>query len=176
MNQNLKNPFDKRAVVAKAHELASGVSGAEAAMGDIGLFVQTRLNHGLMMDGMARCLSAYDLSPISYMTMMMLYGLPDNIANPSDICTVTGETRGNMTRICDELVSKGWVRRVPSETDRRRVDLSLTDEGIALLQVVVPVLRKRAEVVFSVFSPEEKAMFSGLMSRMQRSLESLDKS
>ena len=166
MNQSNGPRYEPKQYVAKAHERVAGEQ-----LGDIRLFVQMRLNHGLMMDGMNRCLAPYNLSNIGYMAMMLLYGIPEHMANPSDLCKLTGETRGNMTRICDDLVAKGWIKRVQSETDRRRVDLSLTEEGILLLQKVVPMLRDRARGVFSVFSEDEKAMLSNLLVRMHQSLE-----
>lgn len=36
---------------------------------------------------------------------------------------------GALTRLVDQLVARGWVQRLPHETDRRSVRLALTAEG-----------------------------------------------
>jgi len=76
-----------------------------------------------------------------------------------------------MTRICDELVDKGLMRRVTNQEDRRRVDLSLTDEGVALLKTAVPELRKKTHVMMSIFSEAEKATLVDLLTRLNQKLE-----
>ena len=103
--------------------------------------------------------------------MMVLYSRPENLANPSELSDATGETRGNMTRICDELVDKGLVRRVPNAEDRRRVDLSLTDAGMALLNAVAPQLRQNADDFYKrTFTKSEKATLQQLLAQFSAAL------
>jgi MarR family transcriptional repressor of emrRAB len=103
--------------------------------------------------------------------MMALYSRPENLANPSELSDATGETRGNMTRICDELVDKGWMRRVPNGEDRRRIDLSLTDTGMALLDEIAPRLRQNADDFYKrTFSKTEKAALQQLLTQFSAGL------
>jgi MarR family transcriptional repressor of emrRAB len=150
----------------RAHQRASGDS-----LGDIAIYIQMRTCNTMMNERLSALLAKHELTPVGYYSMMALYGRPENLANPSDLCDVTGETRGNMTRICDELVDKGWLRRVPNVDDRRRVDLSLTDAGMALLQFVAPELRERADEFYkALFTPGEKAMLQELLRRFAERL------
>ena len=48
-------------------------------------------------------------------------------------------SRSGMTRRIDRLVAQGLVRRVGSASDAREVVVSITDDGVARLQEVVPV-------------------------------------
>lgn len=149
-----------------AHQRATG-----DALGDVKINLLVKQNAWLLSDHFNNELKAYNLSCVSYFTLMMLYSTPHNLANPSDICLCTGETRANMTRICDELVEQGFVKRIPSSDDRRRVDLSLTENGIELLKTVAPALHERVEAVFSVFDASEKATLETLLLKLMRSLE-----
>jgi MarR family transcriptional repressor of emrRAB len=168
MNSQLRIKHEEtESYVAAAHERAAG-----EALGDIRISILIRHNNGLMMDLLNRNLAPYKLSSVSYFAMMMLFSRANNLANPSELCDATGETRGNMTRICDELVDKGLMRRVTNMEDRRRVDLSLTDEGMTLLQTAVPALRAKAKTVFDSFSEEEKSTLFGLLLRLKDVLES----
>lgn len=152
--------------IARAHQRAAGTD-----LGDIRIKILMRLNNSLAMDLLNRYLAPYQLSNIGYFAMMMLYSTPDNLANPSEICKATGETRGNMTRICDDLVEKGLMRRVTSPDDRRRVNLSLTEKGVSLLRTIVPELRIHVKEVFSSFSETEKASLVKLLLKLNKALE-----
>ena len=55
----------------------------------------------------------------------------DEGMNPSDLASKLGYTRPRMTRILDSLETKGYVKRIPDENDRRRVIVYCTNEGRA---------------------------------------------
>jgi MarR family transcriptional regulator, negative regulator of the multidrug operon emrRAB len=149
--------------VARAHRRAASVS-----LGDTSIGILIRLNHASVMDWLNRHLAPFGVSNVCYFTMVMLHSTPNNLANPSDLCRSTGETRGNMTRICDELVEKGLIQRITNAEDRRRVDLSLTDEGIALLRQIIPKLRKEISAVYKPFTEDEKNTLVGLLIKLNQ--------
>lgn len=152
--------------VATAHQRAVG-----EPLGDIKLALLLKYNVRLLNDLMDKALEPYGLNGVAYVVMMTLRGMPDNCCNPSDICQATGEGRSNMTRITDELVKKGLIKRIASEEDRRRIDLSLTDAGIELLSVAVPVLRERNKAIFSALSSEAKVLVEAEMIKLKSALE-----
>ena len=154
------------AAAERAHNRATG-----GGLGDVAIYIQMRACNVMMTERLGRLLEPHDLSSVGYITMMSLYSRPENLANPSELCDITGETRGNMTRICDELVDKGWMRRVPNPEDRRRVDLSLTESGMALLNKVAPQLRQNADDFYRrTFSKTEKATLQQLLTQFSEAL------
>lgn len=154
------------AAAERAHSRASG-----QGMGDIAIYIQMRACNVMMADRLHRLVEPHGLTAVSYITMMALFSRPENLANPSELSDATGETRGNMTRICDELVDSGWMQRVPNPEDRRRVDLSLTESGMALLKVVAPQLRQNADDFYQrVFSTTEKATLQKLLAQFSDAL------
>jgi len=142
----------------------------DTALLDVEINVLTRHSSSLLTELINRSLLPFKLSCVCYLAMMYLHSSTDNCANPSEISRAIGDTRTNMTRICDELVMKGLVRRVPNAEDRRRVDLSLTQQGMVLLQDAVPQVRTRVHDVMREFQPEEKALLVRLMARLNKSL------
>ena len=161
------NHTEKEKLVERAHRRA-----ACEPLGDIKLALLIKHNAVLLSDVLDKALEPHDIGNVAYIAMMTLYSTSDNLANPSEICRATGETRSNMTRITDELVKKGLIRRVTNDEDRRRVDLSLTETGIKLLNIVVPLIRQGNAAVFSVFNPESKATFEANMLKLKNALES----
>jgi len=168
MNRQSSNrPADHLAAAERAHDRATGGAG----MGDIAIYILMRSCNVLMTEHLGRLLAPHDLPSLGYITMMALYSRAENLANPSELSDATGETRGNMTRICDDLVDKGLVRRVPNAEDRRRVDLSLTDAGMALLDTLVPQLRQNADGFYKRnFTRSEKATLQQLLTQFSAAL------
>lgn len=87
-------------------------------------------------------------------------------------CTVAALSRelhtdaGAMTRALDRLEAKGLVERVRSETDRRVVKLSLTDEGERLASLVLPVLADVFNLHLAGFSHDEWQTLLSMLRRL----------
>jgi MarR family transcriptional regulator, negative regulator of the multidrug operon emrRAB len=155
------------AAAERAHSRATGGGG----LGDIALYILMRTCNVMMGERLGGLLAPHGLTSVGYITMMALYSREENLANPSELSEATGETRGNMTRICDDLVDKGWMKRVPNPEDRRRVDLSLTDAGMALLNKLAPQLRQNADDFYKrTFNKTEKATLAQLLTKFSEAL------
>ena len=63
------------------------------------------------------------LNEVGFRTLMMLYASAAAGVFASQLSEAAGETRTNMTRICDDLSRKGLLRRRAGTSDRRRVVL-----------------------------------------------------
>ena len=169
----MNNPSRNRsatsiAAAERAHKRATG-----GGLGDIAIYILMRSCNVMMTERLGRLLEPHDLTSLGYITMMALYSRTENLANPSELSEATGETRGNMTRICDDLVDKGWMKRVPNAEDRRRVDLSLSDTGMALLNKLAPELRRNADDFYKrTFSKTEKATLQQLLTQFSAALAS----
>jgi MarR family transcriptional repressor of emrRAB len=80
----------------------------------------------------------YGLNHPEYNILMMMYGSADNSLNPSQLADAAGEKSANVTRLTTQLCDKGYIARASSEDDRRKVTLTLTPEGIALIESFLP--------------------------------------
>ena len=102
-----------------------------------------------------RAIGPEHLNPVMFMTLLLAYGSPDNEINPSRLSETTGESRANITRICDELCDRGLIRRHAANTDRRRVVISLTAAGERLLLKLLPGLRRSLKHAHEAFAPAD---------------------
>ena len=165
-NQERNRSVRSIAAAERAHQRADGGS-----LGDVAIYILMRTCNVMMHERLGGLLDPHDLTPLGYMTMMVLYSRTENLANPSELSDATGETRGNMTRICDDLVEKGWMKRVPNIEDRRRVDLSLTDSGMGLLNTLAPQLRQNADDFYKrTFTKTENAALRQLLTQLSDAL------
>lgn len=87
-------------------------------------------------------------------------------ATASDICTLTGISKNTISRAVNELLREGRVRSSTDKVDNRRAILALTAEGRALFEKLVPLFVERQSKMVSVLSPDERATFEELLTKL----------
>jgi DNA-binding MarR family transcriptional regulator len=73
---------------------------------------------------------------------------------------------GAMTRMLDRLEAKGLCKRIRSETDRRVVNIVLTDTGRTVAQGIQGVLYTVLNQHLTGLSVEEFSVFKSLLQRI----------
>ena len=129
-----------------------------------------KLSHALWAGCISRALEPHGLTHSAYVTLLAMHGRPDWVQSPSLLAAAIAETRTNTTRICDRLTRRGLIRRVGSTSDRRRVDLTLTDAGEALVAAVSPLVDRLLGEAISILTSEEQASLERLLERLSRGL------
>ncbi|MEI5639683.1 MULTISPECIES: MarR family winged helix-turn-helix transcriptional regulator [unclassified Pseudoalteromonas] len=79
-------------------------------------------------------------------------------------------TSGSMTNRIDKLENKGLVKRSPDPNDRRGVMVSLSAEGLELIDEVVAAHVQKGHELLSPFSDEEKDQLAQLLKKLLVSL------
>ncbi|HEX4482119.1 MAG TPA: MarR family transcriptional regulator [Rudaea sp.] len=115
---------------------------------------------------LGRKVRPHGISEVGFRTLTMLYAQLDTGINPSDLSDASGETRTNMTRICDELVRKGLVRRRASTEDRRRIVLELTKKGVDLIEKLLPQVWGGVSEMTAAISKPEKDTLERLLKKL----------
>ncbi|MBU3701834.1 MAG: winged helix-turn-helix transcriptional regulator [Acidimicrobiia bacterium] len=77
-----------------------------------------------------------DISVADYLVLGVVRRSPDHRSAPSVLCEVLGRTSGGMSLALDRLERAGLVRRLPDPSDRRRVIIEATADGLALARRV----------------------------------------
>lgn len=76
-----------------------------------------------------------------------------------------------MVRTIDRMERDGLVRRVRDARDRRRINVFLTDKGVALRDPLVPCAVATNEAATRPFTEDEKRQLGDLLRRMIGALE-----
>lgn len=84
-----------------------------------------------------------------------------------ELQALLGIQAGSMSEIAAKLEGKGLITRVHSEEDRRKVSLSITDQGRAWVDQSgeAHILRRRAEL-FAVLTSEEQRALGEMLDRL----------
>jgi DNA-binding MarR family transcriptional regulator len=159
---------------AASYTLARTLGQARAPQGDshpgARIDLLLKLSHGLWGACIHHALEQHGLTHSDYVTLLVMHTRPDWVPNPSLLAAAIAETPTNTTRICDRLTRRGLIRRVGSTSDRRRVDLTLTDAGEALAAAVAPLMDHLLDEAISILTSEEQASLERMLERLSRGL------
>ena len=127
-----------------------------------------KTNHSLMHECADRIFANHD---ISFMQWLALVKLKDGIAETaSDLCRTMSHDNGAVTRMVDQLESRGYVERERSVQDRRVVKLSITDSGCTKLAELTPPFIENLNNALEPFSAEEFAELNRLLGKLKMCL------
>lgn len=95
--------------------------------------------------------------------LLLAKGRADTVAGLARECTMDC---GAMTRMLDRLEQKQLVQRQRSGTDRRVVNLALTDKGRDAAAAIPPVVRDELARHLQDFSGQEIGLLTNMLQRM----------
>jgi DNA-binding MarR family transcriptional regulator len=82
----------------------------------------------------ANFLKQYDLTPEQFNVLRILRGSHPKPMMLLDITARMIDKNSNCTRLVEKLRQKGWVTRELCATNRRQVDITITNRGLQLLK------------------------------------------
>jgi DNA-binding MarR family transcriptional regulator len=114
-------------------------------------------------------LAEHGLEGYEYATLHFLGGCgPDHRATPSEIAAWQQMSPSGITGRLDALEKRGFIRRLPSPADRRKVIVELTEEGRQAWQSTFNPQTNEEAKLLSALTPDEQEQFNGMLRRMMR--------
>jgi MarR family transcriptional repressor of emrRAB len=114
----------------------------------------------------------FGLNEAEFRVLTTLFAQPEGVANPSDLCTKTSQSPANMSRISDALVGRGFITRVSSVHDRRKMVLRITAPGEDLVQRLLPKMWAPLRDMFTDFSADDLDRLIAQLKLLSAKLES----
>lgn len=108
----------------------------------------------------------HDITPQQYNVLRILRGQQGNPIKVSDITERMLDKSSNTSRLVDKLLAKNLAKRTSCESDRRAVDVVITEEGLDLLKILDPVIEDW-ENRFNIISEEEAERISALLDKLR---------
>ena len=121
------------------------------------------------LENLEQRLAPLDLRAADYLVLVTLAN--GNVDTASSICSLLAHDPGAMTRKIDALESRGLVRRVRSEEDRRAIKLELTPEGKKLYPKALAAAVAVANDFLEGFAKSEVKALEGQLKRILANAE-----
>lgn len=115
----------------------------------------------------SQVLRPFDLSVQQFNILRILRGMKGKPATIKLLTQRMLDKMSNASRLVDKLKKKGWVDRKECATDRRRVDITITQSGLELLREASAALDDAMERAFETLSPAEANQVSNLLDKLR---------
>jgi DNA-binding MarR family transcriptional regulator len=116
-----------------------------------------------MMARVDSLLKPHDLSSQQYNVLRILRGQQGKPINLYTIQDRMLNRMSNATRLVEKLRLKGLVTRELCEQNRRKVEISITEKGLQLLEAIDPLMQQLEEDTFKNISEEQVSQLSNML-------------
>lgn len=111
--------------------------------------------------------AGHELTFSQYITLKKL---SDGSAGVTDLARAAELNPGAMTRLLDRLEARGYVARVADPSDRRALNILLTDAGVAIWQDIAKCGQRVREQALSGMSDDERNSLMRLLEQVRDNL------
>ena len=98
--------------------------------------IHVMLVHNYINERITTALRPYEVSLQQFNVLRILRGQRGKPANLSTINERMVSKMSNTTRLVDKLLSKGFVSRITCPTNRRKIEISITADGLEALKAM----------------------------------------
>lgn len=101
-----------------------------------------------------------------YNVLRILRGKYPKCAYPTDIKSVMLDKNPDLTRLCDRLIANGWIEREIDMSNRRKMKIIITRDGLDLLELLDPEMVKIQNKI-NQLSDSENGQLSDLLDKLR---------
>ena len=122
-------------------------------------------------DGQMRMLKPYGITLQQYNVLRILRGQYPNPVKVNDIMERMLDKMSNASRLVDKLLAKNLAERTECPSDRRAVDVVITEQGLALLKTLDDGQAQWEDGLQKRLSEAEATQLSELLDKLRGSCE-----
>src|SRR5690554_4463878 len=130
-------------------------------------WVNLMFTYHQMMDKTRQVFKQFGLTQQQYNVLRILKGKNNEPATCGEVKRVMLDKNPDLSRLCDRLVAKGLIYRETNETNRREVELTITDKGLDLLHAISVPLKETAQLHNSL-TDQEAEQLSDLLDKLRQ--------
>lgn len=131
-----------------------------------------KMSHQLMHDAGSAALAGHDLSFVQWLVLLKLK--EGAALTASNLCRQMRYDNGALTRLLDQLETRGFIERKRSEADRRVVNLELTAAGRRKVTELLPLVVDNLNNILGDFSKTEFAELVRLLNKLMDNLKAYE--
>lgn len=110
-------------------------------------------------------LKPFDVSPQQFNVLRILRGQKEKASNLSTLNDRMVTKMSNTTRLVDKLLQKGYAHRVVCRTNRRKIEITITQEGKKVLTKMDKAIAKAEDNILRNFSEKELKQLNNLFDK-----------
>ncbi|MDM5270915.1 MarR family transcriptional regulator [Sulfurovum sp. zt1-1] len=111
----------------------------------------------------------YGISPEQWSVIFRV--VEQNGISQKELAYSTYKDQGNLTRMIDKLIQKGYINREADTDDRRAIKLFSTDKSVALVEEVIPMSSAHNANMTNGLSEEETTTLLELLNKVYENIQ-----
>lgn len=115
-------------------------------------------------------LDSESLTESRFICLMLLYRQVDRPLKPSELAHGAGVKRGTITGVIDGLERSGWVNKIKNKDDKRSLEVSLSQQGIAKIERVLPQVYALDNQLMQGISTAEMTAFRQTLDKINQNI------
>jgi len=127
--------------------------------------IHLMLIHNKVSDNISQALKPFGISTQQFNVLRILRGQQSKPANLSTLNERMVSKMSNTTRLVDKLMKKGYVDRIVCMSNRRKVEINITKEGLKSLSEMDKVMDKAEKEILVNFSDIELEQLNLLLNK-----------
>jgi DNA-binding MarR family transcriptional regulator len=127
--------------------------------------IHMELVHNKISEMMTATLKPFEVSIQQFNVLRILRGQQGKPANLSTINERMVTKMSNTTRLVDKLIAKGFVNRCVCPSNRRKVEILITDSGLDALTQMDEALDKAHDTILVNFNKKELEQLNQLLDK-----------
>jgi DNA-binding MarR family transcriptional regulator len=116
-------------------------------------------------------LAKHKLTRGRFLALIILRHSPDKTSTPAELAARSSVTSATMTGLLDGLTRDKLVARARRRDDRRSVSVTLTKQGEAVLDGLLPTHYARIAKTMGALTATERASLTTLLSKLRAGIE-----
>ncbi len=131
------------------------------------LVINIFFSNNYIKDELLTALKPFDLSLEQFNVLRILRGQKGKAINLQDIQERMVSKMSNTTRLVDKLIKKKFVKRITCKENRRKVDISITTNGIDILKKIDPVIKGSEKKLTENLTQSELLQLNNLLIKLR---------
>jgi len=119
-----------------------------------------------LMDKSKVIFKDFGITPQQFNVLRILREKHPGCCAAGDIKEVMLDKSPDLTRLIDRLIEKGYVTRGVCEENRRKLDIAITDKGLALIKEIAPKMKVQFEQMKKI-TDKEAIELSRILDKMR---------
>ncbi len=112
-------------------------------------------------------LKPFNISPQQFNVLRILRGCHPKPASIKELTDRMLDKSSNASRLVDKLLSKGFVSKSTCQSDTRRTEVFITEEGLEMLETASGKVESKIDEVYSTLSEKEAQQLSHLFDKLR---------
>jgi len=127
--------------------------------------IHLMLIHNKVSEHIAHALKPFGISTQQFNVLRILRGQHGKPANLSTLNERMVSKMSNTTRLVDKLIKKGYADRIVCMSNRRKVEINITEEGLKVLSEMDIEMKKAEKEMLANFTDLELEQLNHLFNK-----------